>query len=271
MLYLNAVVLALVEGITEFLPVSSTGHLILAEQFFSLEAAGGEGFTAAFQVVIQLPAILAVVVYFWRRIWPFAHAGAERTAVFTLWMKIAAAFLPAAVLGLLFDDLIEHYLFHPVPVACALIAGGVVLIVLDRRAAEGPVETVHAIGYGRAVAIGFIQCLAMFPGTSRSAATIIGAMLLGARRPAAAEFSFFLAIPTMVGATSLKLLKGGLDYTPEQWGLIAVGSAVSFLSALVVIAAFMKYIQTRNFVPFGVYRIVLGMLVLAWAYMNLRG
>ncbi len=257
--YLKAIILAIVEGATEFLPISSTGHLILVEDYLRL---GGEpGFAETFMVVIQLPAILAVVVYFWHALWPF---GAEKDAhaILMLWTKIVAAFLPAAVLGVLLDDFIEEKLFNPFTVSVALLVGGVVLILLERGERPVRIPTVHAITYATGIAIGFFQCLAMIPGTSRSAATIIGAMVLGASRPAAAEFSFFLAIPTMVGATTFKLIKNGVNFTPHQWGLIAVASVVSFMVAYSVVAFFMNYIRKRRFTVFGYYRIALAMLVL---------
>jgi len=268
-LYLYATILGLIEGITEFLPISSTGHLIIAEQFFSLHngpalATQVPNFTDDFLVIIQLPAILAVVVYFWSVIWPFGKPVEERNRAILLWTRVVAGFIPAAIIGFLFDDFIEAKLFNPITVAVALAIGGIVLIALEWRKTTHKIDDVHAIGYGRAVAVGFFQCLAMIPGTSRSAATIIGAMLLGANRAAAAEFSFFLAIPTMLGATTLKMLKGGLSYTPQQWALLAVGCIVSFLTAWAVIAMFMRYIKRHDFKLFGVYRIILGIIVLAY-------
>lgn len=263
--YIVALVLAVVEGITEFLPISSTGHMILVEAWLKFQQE--ESFANAFMVIIQLPAILSVVVYFWKDIWPFAsERGVEPTLL--LWTKIITAFLPAAVLGFLLDDLIDAYLFNAITVAAALVVGGVVLIVLEWRPRADGLPSAHDIGYRRALAIGFIQCLAMIPGTSRSAATIIGAMMLGCSRQAAAEFSFFLAIPTMLGATALKLLKGGLGFTGEQWTLIALGSVVSFVVAYGVIALFMSYIRRYSFAPFGWYRIVLGLLVLSLWFFN---
>ena len=263
-LYINAVILAIVEGVTEFLPVSSTGHLILFEQFFSLDEAGGTGFTEAFEVIIQLPAILAVVVYFFPKIWPFQANADRRTEVFNLWYRVVAAFIPAAILGLLLDDFIESMLFAPLPVGIALIVGGIILIIVEKRGLTVRADSVHDITYALAIAIGFFQCLAMIPGTSRSAATIIGGMVLGLSRAAAAEFSFFLAIPTMLGATTLKLIKGGFGYTPLQWTILGIGSVISFITALAVIAVFMRYIQRRDFVPFGVYRIVIGAIVVIY-------
>jgi undecaprenyl-diphosphatase len=262
--FIKALLLGIIEGFTEFLPISSTGHLILAEAFLKFDQP--EGFSNAFMVIIQLPAILSVVVYFWKDLWPWARPEGFNAA-FALWTKIAVAFLPAAALGFLLDDLIDAYLFNPLTVACALGVGGLLLIALEWRPREPRIAATADIGYGTAIAIGFIQCFAMIPGTSRSAATIIGAMALGTSRSAAAEFSFFLAIPTMLGATTLKLLKGGLDFTGPQWGILAVGSIVSFVVAYASIAFFMRFIQRHSFIPLGVYRIVLAALVLAalWA------
>lgn len=257
--FLNAFILAVVEGITEFLPISSTGHMILVQDYLPL--GGNKAFADTFMVAIQLPAVLAVVVYFWSVLWPFGKAK-DTVGIITLWFKIVAAFLPAAVLGFLFDDLIDKWLFNSLTVALALIAGGVILLVIERKPPRNAIPKVQDISFRTGILIGFFQCLAMIPGTSRSAATIIGAMLLGASRPAAAEFSFFLAIPTMLGATSLKLLKNGFDFTAQQWALLALGSIVSFLVAYAVVAAFMAYIRTRSFSPFGYYRIALGILVL---------
>lgn len=258
--YLKAILLAIVEGATEFLPISSTGHLILLEDYLRLS--GGDGFAETFMVVIQLPAILAVVVYFWSALWPFGKDKDTR-AIIVLWIKIVVAFLPAAVLGVLLDDFIEAKLFNPLTVAIALLIGGIVLIVLERGERPARIPTVHAISYATGIGIGFFQCLAMIPGTSRSAATIIGAMALGASRSAAAEFSFFLAIPTMLGATAYKLFKNGMNFTPHQWGLILVASVVSFAVAYSVVALFMNFIRKHRFTVFGYYRIALALLVLA--------
>lgn len=255
----KAICLAVVEGITEFLPISSTGHMILVQDYLQLD--GGKSFVDTFLVVIQLPAILAVVVYFWNAIWPFGQ-GKDTAKIILMWTKVAAAFVPAAVLGALLDKKIEFYLFNPITVAIALVVGGVILILLERGKHREHILSVYDVGYLSAAGIGFFQCLAMIPGTSRSAATIIGAMLLGAARAAAAEFSFFLAIPTMLGATALKLLKHGVAFSGQQWMLLAVASVVSFLVAYAVIAAFMRYIQRRSFAVFGYYRIILGAAVL---------
>lgn len=261
MIYLKAVFLAVVQGLTEFLPVSSTGHMILVDEFLKLSP--DKSFSEAFMVMIQLPSILAVVAYFWKDLWPFVQDRAETRARIVLWMKIVLAFLPAAVLGVLLHGLIGK-LFHPYTVAVTLLAGGIVLILLERRKHAGQIRAARDIGFRTALLIGLIQCAAMIPGTSRSAATIIGAMILGASRMAAAEFSFFLAIPTMFGATAFEVMKNGLDFTGEQWAVVGVGSIVSFAVAYAVVAAFMGYIRRHDFKPFGYYRIALGVLVLGY-------
>jgi undecaprenyl-diphosphatase len=261
--YLKAVLLAIVEGATEFLPVSSTGHLILVESFIDLTP--DESFNKAFMIVIQLPAILAVLVYFRRDLWPFESTGALRRDRFVLWGKVFVAVLPALALGPFLDDFLEARLFAPVPVAIALLVGGVILIAVERRTHTTRFETVPSIPLLTALYIGLFQCLAMIPGTSRSAATIVGAMVLGASRPAAAEFSFFLAVPTLFAATVYSLFKHGLAFSGQEWGLLAVGSAVSFLVAYAAIVAFMTYIRRRSFAAFGIYRIVLAGIVLAAA------
>ncbi|MFP4501384.1 MAG: undecaprenyl-diphosphate phosphatase [Candidatus Hydrogenedentota bacterium] len=273
--YLKAVILAVVEGITEFLPISSTGHLILVEAPLRLS---DPGFARAFMVIIQFPAILSVVCYFWGELWPGRRATPENTAhtlrigplalayeprIISVWFKVVAGFMPAAVLGLLLNDLIEGHLLYPLPVAIALLTGGVLLIVIERRGHNPRFLNVHAFTYTTAVLIGCFQCLAMVPGTSRSAATIIGGMLLGASRPAAAEFSFFLAIPTMLGACTVSLAKHGLSFTTQQWALLAVGSVMSFIVAYVSIAFLMHYIRRHDFQLFGWYRIVLAAVVIA--------
>lgn len=265
--YLKAIVLALVEGITEFLPISSTGHLILVEDFIQLGQ--DPAFADAFLVIIQLPAILSVLVYFWQDLWPW-HKNSKHAPAQTLrlWMRVAIAFIPAAVFGLLFDDILEAWLFHSFPVACALILGGIILILIERRDHSQGIESVHDLSIKHALGIGFFQCLALFPGTSRSAATIIGGLLLGANRAVAAEFSFFLAIPTMIAATSYTLMKRGLDFTNEQWILLGLGSAVSFIVAYASIAFLMNFIKRHSFTAFGVYRIFLGGLVLLYLVMT---
>jgi undecaprenyl-diphosphatase len=262
--YLKAVLLAIVEGATEFLPVSSTGHLILVESF--VELTPDERFNNSFLVVIQLPAILAVLAYFWSELWPFMHSGDARRDRFVLWGKVVVAVLPAVALGAMLNSFLETHLFAPIPVAIALFVGGVILVLVERRNHRSAFETVANIPVPTAFYIGLFQCIAMIPGTSRSAATIIGAMLLGVSRPAAAEFSFFLAVPTILGATVYSLAAHGMAFTPHEWRLLGAGSIVSFLTAYVAIAAFMNYVRRRSFAAFGVYRIVLAGIVLAAAF-----
>ena len=192
--------------------------------------------------------------------WPIKE-GVLDSKIVTLWVKVIAAFIPAVILGLLFDDLIEA-LFNEVAVAIALIVGGIIILLVERRTYEGATDSIHDLTFKQAISIGFCQCLAMIPGTSRSGATIVGGLLLGASRSVAAEFSFFLAIPTMVGATTYKVMKNGLEFTTHQWTLIAIGSIVAFLVAYAVVAFLMAFIQKHSFNVFGVYRIVIGVIVL---------
>lgn len=262
--YIKAVILAVIEGITEFLPISSTGHMILVEEHLHL---GSADFAKAFIVMIQFPAILSVVVYFWKELWPFGR-GADTKESISLWLKTAVAFLPAAVLGVLLNDYIEAMLENSITVALALVIGGIILIAIEHRGIGGKLATVHELSFFTAFLIGCIQCLAMIPGTSRSAATIIGAMLLGASRAAAAEFSFFLAIPTMAGATAFTVLKSGISFSAHEWALLAVGSVISFLVAYGVIAFLMNFVRRHSFAGFGWYRIALGALVLLLFLVN---
>jgi len=264
---LKAILIGIVEGITEFLPISSTGHMILVDEYLKLSP--DKAFTTAFEVIIQLGAIISVVVFFWKDLWPFAGTPKHKRDTWQLWFKVIVAVIPAIVLGLLFDDTIEARFFNPQVVAITLIFYGIVLIVLERYNAGKThfmFNSVATIPFGLALAIGTFQCLAMVPGTSRSAATIIGAMLLGLSRGAAAEFSFFLAIPTMAGATLLTILKNGLAFDFQQWIVILVGFAVSFLVAYTVIKFFMDFIRRHDFSVFGYYRIILGIIVLLLLY-----
>ena len=260
------IILALVEGITEFLPVSSTGHMILVNQLI-----GGEylspTFINSFLIIIQLGAILSVVVYFWKDISPFVGTKKEFGLRLQLWMKIIVGVLPAMVIGLLLDDIIDKYFMNnTLIIAITLIVYGVIFIgievVYKLKNIKPKVKKFSNLKYGTAFLIGFFQCLAMIPGTSRSGATIIGALLLGLSRPLAAEFSFYLAIPTMFGATALKLLKNGLAFTQMEWSYLALGSAIAFVVAYMVIKWFMDFIKKRSFASFGLYRIILGIVVI---------
>ena len=258
------VILAIVEGITEFLPVSSTGHMILVNKLI-----GGEylspTFRNSFLIIIQLGAILSVVVYFWKDISPFVRTKKEFVLRFRL--KIIVGVLPAMVIGLLLDDIIDKYFLDNVfVVAITLITYGVIFIgievVYKLKNIKPKVKRFAGLKYRTAFLIGLFQCLAMIPGTSRSGATIIGALLLGLSRPLAAEFSFYLAIPTMFGATALKLFKNGLAFTEMEWSYLALGSAIAFVVAYIVIKWFMDFIKKRSFASFGLYRIILGIIVI---------
>jgi undecaprenyl-diphosphatase len=254
---IKSAVLGIVEGITEFLPVSSTGHLIIVNRWISFS----QPFTQMFDVVIQLGAILAVVVYFWHRIWPFGK-GADQKAVFSLWKKAIIGCLPAIVLGALFGSFVETKLFNPLVVAAALIVGGIIIIVVETKKRATKINTINDLKYPSILMIGLAQCLAMIPGTSRSAATIVGALLLGASRTVAAEYSFFLAIPTMIAATGYSFLKHRASLGGHDLVVLALGFVVAFLTALWAVKTFMNYIRTKSFTPFGWYRIALGIIVL---------
>ncbi|HVT74945.1 MAG TPA: undecaprenyl-diphosphate phosphatase [Candidatus Paceibacterota bacterium] len=245
---ITAGILGIVEGLTEFLPVSSTGHLIIVNQWLSFSPE----FTKTFDVVIQLGAILAVLIYFRSRLRP----------PFGIWKKAIVAVIPALILGALFGGMIQTALFSPAVVAWALIIGGIVILAVERRPKPPAIIEADSVSYKKAVFVGLIQCLALIPGTSRSAASVVGGRLLGMSREVAAEFSFFLAVPTMLAASGYSLLKGGMHMTGHEAFLLAVGFVVSFLVAWAVIGAFMRYIKTRDFRVFGWYRIALGVIVL---------
>lgn len=255
----SAVILGIIEGLTEFLPISSTGHLILVNNVVDFTG----NFAAMFNVVIQFGAILSVILYFRDKLNPFGRKSVnERKEILNLWKKTMIGIIPAIIMGVLVWDYVEEKLFTPLVVAIALIVGGIVLIWIESQKRTAKINSIAALTYQTAFLIGAIQCIAMIPGVSRSASTIIGAMLLGASRVVAAEFSFFLAIPTMAAASGYTLLKMGLTMTTHQLLVLAVGFIVSFLTAFAVIAAFMSFIRKTDFKPFGWYRIVLGILVL---------
>lgn len=258
----KAVILGFVEGLTEFLPVSSTGHLILVNKWLTYS----EEFTVVFDVFIQMGAILAVIIYFRKDIFP-SHPGllVEREFV-RLWSKILTAFLPAAVFGFLLAGFIEDYLFNMTVVSVSLIAGGILLIMLDGRNRSGTILSVREMTYKTALLIGLFQCLAMIPGTSRSAATIIGALMLGCSRKLAAEFSFFLAIPTILAASVYSLVKSPLTFSFHHFVILSSGLLVSFIVAAGVIKFLMNFIKKHSFVVFGYYRVILGLIVLVWLY-----
>ena len=266
---LNAILFGIVEGITEWLPVSSTGHMILLDEFVKLKVSAE--FYEMFQVVIQLGAILAVILLFFKKLNPFCSQkdAQEKKNTWQLWFKVIVAVLPSAVLGLLFDDWMDEHLYTYVVVAITLVVYGVAFLFMEKRneARQLKVKDVYDIDYRTALLIGAFQCLSLVPGTSRSGATILGAIVLGVGRAAGAEFSFFLAIPTMLGASALKLLKfmlSGVSATGMEIGVLLVGCVVSFVVSVLVIRGLMEYVRKRSFAVFGVYRIVLGTAVLLY-------
>ncbi len=256
---LNAVIMGLVEGTTEFLPVSSTGHLILTKQLLGFAPAGD-----VFEVVIQTGAMLAVVWLYFAKLWAtlIGLPRERRAQMFAL--AVLVGFLPAAVIGAGLHGFIKEYLFSPTVVALALIAGGIVMLLVEKLALKVTATSVDEITLPMALKIGFFQCVAMIPGVSRSGATIIGGLLLGLDRKTAAEFSFYLAIPTLVGAGALDIVKSNAVLGQNDWMLIAIGTLVSFVSAFVVIKAFIAWLSSHGFGVFAWYRIVLGIVMLAY-------
>ncbi len=264
-LTITAILLGIVEGLTEFLPVSSTGHLILATELFGYDAAQWE----VFNVVIQLPAVMAVVVLYWRTFWNVAVGVVKRERdALHLIRNVLIAFIPSAILGVLLKKRIDAMLETPIIVAWALIVGGIAILVIERLSKQGEYKPVEKLPVTKAFAIGVMQCLSMIPGVSRSGATIMGALSMGVNRKTAAEFSFFLAVPTMLGATVKQLWdhreEMAAHTSPVGWSEIAVGSVVSFVVALVVIKFFISFVARSGFAPFAWYRIVAGSVAMAW-------
>lgn len=262
---LKVILFGIVEGITEWLPVSSTGHLILLGQFVQLDQP--EAFFNVFKVVIQLGAIMAVVVTYWDRLWPFSrrNSKAKTYGIITLWIKIVIACIPAIVVGLPLDDIIDEHLSSPTVIAVMLILYGIIFIIFEtkNRNTVFPVNSMKKLDYRTALLIGLFQCLALIPGTSRSGATILGAMALGCARPVAAEFSFFIGIPVIAGASLLKIIKYGPGMTLQQIIYLLTGMLVSFLVAIYPLKAFIRYIKRHDFRIFGYYRIIFGLIFLA--------
>ncbi len=268
---LKAVLFGIVEGVTEWLPISSTGHLILLNEFITLNVS--DEFRSMFDVVIQLGAILAVIVLFFHKLNPFSprKTEGEKKQTWQLWFKVIAAIIPSGIVGVLFDDWMEAHFHNATVVSIALIVYGVAFILVERRNARRvggkTVEDVYAIDYKTALLIGWFQCLSLIPGTSRSGSTILGAILIGVGRSAGAEFSFFMAIPTMLGASAIKGLKfllSGVAATGTEIGVLIVGCVVSFVVSLLVIRGLMEYVRKHSFSAFGVYRIILGVVVLVY-------
>ncbi len=261
---LKAVFLGIVQGITEWLPISSTGHMILANEIISLSVS--DAFMEMFEVVIQLGSILAVVVLFFHKLNPFSpkKSAPQKRETFSLWGKVLIGVIPAGIIGLLFDDQINDIFYNSLTIAITLIIYGVLFILVENRN-KGRAPRVGSVGeitWQLALAIGCAQVLALIPGTSRSGATIIGAMLLGLSRTAAAEFSFFLAVPVMLGASALKLLKFGFNFTGMELAVLFSGCVTAFLVSLLAIRFLMSFIQKHDFKPFGYYRIALGIIIL---------
>ena len=266
---LKAILFGIVEGVTEWLPVSSTGHIILLDEFIFLR--GSEEFKSMFNVVIQLGAIIAVLVLFFQKLNPFAKTKNERQKMMTwsLWFKVCVAIIPSGLVGVLFDDWMDTHLHNGIVVALMLILYGVAFILVERRNKDRQprIKGVHGIDLKTALLIGAFQCLSLVPGTSRSGSTILGAILLGVGRGAGAEFSFFMAIPTMVGASAIKFLNfllSGVGASGTEIAVLIVGCVVSFLVSLLVIKALMEYVRKHSFASFGYYRIGLGAVVLIY-------
>ncbi len=280
---LKAILFGIVEGVTEWLPISSTGHIILLDEFVKLHISGA--FYDMFEIVIQLGAILAVIVLFFHKLNPFSPKkdALQKKNTWSLWLKVIVAVLPSAVIGLAIDEKLDGFLrntpvlgtnLNTVVVAGALILYGILFMVVESKSQQKPVRIaeVGQIDYKTAILIGAFQCLSIIPGTSRSGATILGALLLSVSRPAGAEFSFFLAIPTMLGASALKVVKYGLEIVQgeaaapsgTEIGVLIVGCVVSFAVSLLVIKGLMEYVRNHSFKAFGIYRIILGMLVLTY-------
>lgn len=264
----KAIVLGIVEGITEWLPISSTGHMLLVDEIFTLNMS--DAFKEMFFIVIQLGAILAVVILFWNKMWPFQLKDKSQPVVikktFSMWLKVVVACIPGAVITLLFDDYIEAHLHTPLVIALALIIYGIAFIVIEKwnKTRVPTTKTLDDISYKTAFLIGLFQILSIIPGTSRSGSTIVGALLIGVSRVAAAEFTFFLAVPVMIGMSILKLLQFGLAFTGAELVILLVGCVTAFLVSILVIKFLMGYIRKHDFTAFGWYRIVLGIIVIVF-------
>ncbi|MFI3211249.1 MAG: undecaprenyl-diphosphate phosphatase [Peptostreptococcaceae bacterium] len=261
---LNAIILGIVQGISEWLPISSTGHMILVDEFIKMNMS--PEFMSTFFVVIQFGSILAVLILYFKKLNPFDSEKSEiqKKDTIDLWTKVIIAVIPSGVIGILFEDTIDRLFFNPTTVAIALIVYGVIMIIIENSDKTPKVKDFSQVTYKLALGIGLFQCLALIPGTSRSGSTIIGATILGASRIIAAEFSFFLAVPTMLGASALKLLKVGFNFTGFEWLVLGIGSLVSFVVSVLAIKLLMDYIKKHDFKVFGYYRIVLGIIVLLY-------
>ncbi len=263
----KSIILGIIEGITEWLPISSTGHLIVADEFIKLNMS--KDFMDMFNVVIQLGAILAVVVIYFKQMWPFSLNREEqyiKKDTFSMWFKVVVAILPAAIIGIPLDDFFEEKLHNYIVVAIALIAYGIAFIFIEKRnkSISPKVNSIAQITYKDALLVGCFQALSLIPGTSRSGSTILGAILIGVSRVAAAEFSFYMAVPVMFGASAIKLLKFGFDFTSQELAILLVGMITAFVVSVIAIKFLMSYIKKRDFAAFGYYRIALGIVVLLY-------
>jgi undecaprenyl-diphosphatase len=263
---MKAVILGIIEGITEWLPISSTGHMILADEFIKLKMSGA--FKEMFLVVIQLGAIMAVVILYFHKLNPFSlkKSGKEKMQTVNLWIKVLVSCVPAGVIGVLFNDKIDELFYNYKTVAITLIVYGVLFIIVEiwNKYRKAKINDLTQIDYKTAAIIGIFQVLALIPGTSRSGATIIGAMLIGTSRYIAAEYTFFLAIPVMFGASAVKLLKFGFDFTGMEIAVLLIGMLSAFIVSILAIKFLMQYIKKHDFKIFGYYRIVLGIIVLLY-------
>ena len=263
---LKVIFLGIVQGITEWLPVSSTGHMLLVDEFLTFSYS--PEFREVFFVVIQFGSILAVILLFWEKIFPFEFKNGFRVQgeKIALWLKIAVACVPAAVVGYFFDDVIEAKFFRPEVVAIMLIVYGVLFIIVENinKGRRPRINNLNQITFSLAFMIGIFQMLAIIPGTSRSGATIVGGLMLGMSRYVASEFTFFLAIPVMFGASLLKIVRVGLDFTTAEWITMGIGTTTAFIVSILAIKFLLQYIKRNDFKPFGYYRIVLGIFVLAY-------
>ena len=273
---IKSIILGIIEGITEWLPISSTGHLIIADEFIKLGTS--DAFKEMFNVVIQLGAILAVVVIYFKKMWPFTlnkelgysyitkGKGYIKKDVMDMWLKVIVAILPAAVIGIPLDDIFEAHFHNYIVVALALIIYGILFIVIEKRNKNitPKVGSIADITYKTALYIGLFQALSLIPGTSRSGSTILGAIIIGVSRVTAAEFSFYMAVPVMFGASLIKLLKFGLSFTGTELLILLVGMATAFIVSVIAIKFLMSYIKKRDFTAFGYYRIVLGVVIVTY-------
>lgn len=265
---LKIIILGIIEGITEWLPISSTGHLLLFDSAFKLNMS--EAFKEMFFVVIQFGAILSVVVLYWKRLWPVGKVKgriAIKKDIINMWVKVIIALLPSVFFGLLLDDWLETNLYTPLVIAAMLILYGIIFIVIEQKERKVSILSIDKLSYKTALIIGFFQVLSLIPGTSRSGATIIGGLLVGASRAVAAEFTFFLGIPTMFGASVLKLAKFGFDFTSIEIITLLLGSIVSFIVSILAIRFLINYIKKHDFKLFGWYRIILGIVVIIVAFL----